>query len=85
MKGALVLLIALMSLISCSNDGPLTGTECRTMAAYAESLENKPITSAEVAQCISGNSYTRSDYKCVMKVVDEADTLECLAAAGKRG
>lgn len=85
MGSVLGLLMSSLLLTSCRNDGLLTASECRTMAAYAQSELGQPVSDADVARCVAGRSYTRADYRCVMTAIDETATVRCLAVAGQRG
>lgn len=85
--------------IAACGSKPLTETECRTLAnreidfamskvpaGDAESLKTFLASKADDgnAQCMAGKTYSRSDYKCMIKADDANEISECINRVNKR-
>jgi small lipoprotein (TIGR04454 family) len=85
--------------IAACGSKPLTETECRALAnkeidfavskVPAEDAESfKAFLASKAddgnAQCMAGKTYSRSDYKCMIKAVDANEIGECIKRVNKR-
>ncbi|TBR36048.1 MULTISPECIES: hypothetical protein [Dyella] len=98
MKSWLLLMAACVSLTACSSR-PLTEAECRLVSekeidyavskvppADADDMREHLLKAVDgsLDRCMSGKTYNRSEYKCMMKAKDSEAIEKCLAVVGKR-
>lgn len=86
-------------LLLCACDSkPLTQMECDTLTHMeidfategagkdAESMRKSLTDGAEAgtAKCVAGKTYSRSDYKCMLRAKSRTEKNECLSAVAAR-
>lgn len=91
-------IISLVFCLSACDSKPLTEMECKTLTNMeidfategagedAESMRKFFAKSAEAgtAKCIAGKTYSRSDYKCMIRAASRSEKNECLSAVTAR-
>mgnify|MGYP006909084987 CR=1 FL=1 len=98
MKPVILAALMMVSVVGCSSK-PLTEAECQTVAnkeidfamskappGSAEDLRAVLTKRAEDSnpQCMAGKSYSRSDYRCMVRANDSDSIGECIAKVNKR-
>lgn len=94
-----ILAVLVSVLVTACGSKPLTEAECQTLAnkeidfavsqapaGAAESVRDFLASKADEgnAQCMAGKTYSRSDYKCMVKAGDTDEIGECIKDVNKR-
>lgn len=98
MKPMILAALMAVSVVSCSSK-PLTEAECQTVAnkEIDFAMSKAPPGEAEEfraflakradesnQQCMAGKTYSRSDYRCMVKADDPENIGKCIAAVNER-
>lgn len=97
MKSIILAALMVVSVVGCSSK-PLTEAECRTLANKEIDFAVSKVSSSEAedlraflekdaddnTQCIAGKTYSRSDYRCMVKAGDSESIGKCIAKVNKR-
>lgn len=91
-------IISFALLLSACDSKPLTEMECKTLTDMeidfatevagedAESMRKFLTNAAEAgtARCMAGKTYSRDDYKCMLRATSRSEKNECLSAVSAR-
>jgi hypothetical protein len=91
-------IISFALLLSACDSKPLTEMECQTLTNMeldfategagedAESMRDFLANAAEAgtAKCVDGKTYTRSDYKCLLRATSRSEKNECFSEVTAR-
>ena len=84
--------VVLMASISCTPQKPLTSAECKMLLTrinqiFGETLQGQDrqryfaesiITEQDINECVTGDTWTRAGFDCVMKAKKKGDLDKCI-------